>query len=88
MAAQEQANSIVEGSAAAQQGPQGPRQPQYFVDLSGGREKQGASRKCSSSNGYAMAPLLGDYSFCFFLLQGRQEYIINVSNFVIINSNK
>ena len=60
--AQEQANSIVEGSAAVQQGP---HQPQDFVVLSAGRGKQGASRKCGSSNGYAMAPLLGDYRFCF-----------------------
>ena len=29
---------------------------QDFVDLSAGRGKQGASRKCGSSNGYAMAP--------------------------------
>ena len=42
VAAQEQANSIVEVSAAAQQGPQGPHQPQHFVDHSGGRKKQGA----------------------------------------------
>ena len=41
VAAQEQANIVVEGSAAAQQGP---HQPQDFVDLSAGREKQGASR--------------------------------------------
>ena len=65
MVAQEHANSIAEGSAAAQQRPQGPHQPQNFVDISGGREKQGASRKCGSSNGYAMAPILGDYRFCF-----------------------
>ena len=43
VAAQEQANSIAEGSAAAQQGP---HQPQDFVDLLEGSEKQGASRKC------------------------------------------
>ena len=34
--AQEQANSIAEGSEAAQQGLQGPHLPQNFVDLSGG----------------------------------------------------
>ena len=39
--AQEQANSIAEGSVVAQQGP---HQPQDFVDLSAGRGKQGASR--------------------------------------------
>ena len=60
MVTQEQANSIAEGSAATQQGPKGPHLPQNIVDLSGGRDKQGASRKCGSSNGYAMAPLLGD----------------------------
>ena len=62
MEAQEQAK---EGSAAAQQGP---HQPQNVVDVSGGREKQRASRKCGSSNGYAMAPLLGDYRFCLLFL--------------------
>ena len=72
--AQEQANSLEEVSTAAQQGPQS-HLPQDFVDLSGGREKQGASRKYGSSNGYAMAPLLGDYSFYFQFLQleGRQD---------------
>ena len=30
-AAKEQANSIVEGSATAQRGPQGPHQPQIFL---------------------------------------------------------
>ena len=51
MAAQEQANSIAEGSAAPQQGPQGPHLPQTVVDLSGVRENQGASRKGGSNNG-------------------------------------
>ena len=48
MEAQELANSIAEGSAAPQQGPQGPHLPQTVVDLSGVRENQGASRKGGS----------------------------------------
>ena len=39
VAAQELADSIAEGSAAAPLGPQGPHQSFNFVDLSGGREK-------------------------------------------------
>ena len=63
--AQELASSIADGSPTAQQGPQRPHPPENFVDLSGGGVKQGASRKCGSSNGCAMVPLLGNYLFCF-----------------------
>ena len=71
--AQEQATSIAEGSATAQQVPQGPYQPQNFADLSGRREKLGASRQCALSSGYAMAPLLGDYRFCFLIYSWKAD---------------
>ena len=81
-------SSIVQ-SAAGQQGPQEPHKLQNVVDLSGRREKQGASRKCGSSNGYAMAPLLGDYRFGFLFYSwkaDRNNLMFSVCRkFVIIN---
>ena len=66
----------MEGSAAA---PQGPHQPQNFVDLSGGREKQGASRKCGLSNGPTTRRLQVLFSV---FIAGRQTGVIECLMFL------
>ena len=72
VAAQEQANSIAEGSAAAKQGPQGPHQTQNFVELSG--ERRNKELQESVVRAMAMPWLHYWETTCYvFLLEGRQE---------------
>ena len=72
VAAQEQTNSIAEGSAAGQQRPQGPHQPQNFVELSG--ERRNKELQESVVRAMAMPWLHYWDTTCYvFWLEGRQE---------------
>ena len=61
-----------------QQRLQGPHLPQNIVDLSGGREKQGASRKCGSSNGClgSTTRRLQFFFFCFYSWKADRDNLV------------